>query len=260
MKSLHSRSLVSELTHLSSIVLSLFLPLVGSPEIENVGSLNNPIDVPAGETTTIDALADDRPARPFPNSLKIEGVTRQARYGRCRVTSNGNKLNYTPDDGYDGRDSCQIEVCDSRDVCDKASVFLNVEGTSEPTPNPTTSPTDLPVSLSLCVNGVDAIWKEIHLRIFVPDPQDIRAFCKLRSNDLNFSEKQSLNFFTYSHLRPPAAGQDSLGARSAFVTTSAGQVAATRTKRGRILSVGWRVSAEDKGQRELRYDWLRCSG
>ena len=141
--------------------LSLSLPLAGSPDIENVGSLNKPIDVPAGKTTTIDALEDSHPARPFPNRLKIEGVIRQARNGRCRVTSNGKELNYTPDGGYDGRDSCQIEVCDSRDECDKASVFLNVEDEMVPTFTPTVNPTlfpsrvptELPVSLNLCVNG-----------------------------------------------------------------------------------------------------------
>lgn len=163
---LSSAKLASSLTcHPSPTIL----PLAGSPDIENVGSLNNPIDVPAGETTTIDALEDDRPARPLPNRLKIEGVTRQARNGRCRVTSNGRELNYTPDDGYDGRDSCQIEVCDSRDVCDKASVFLNVEGEMEPTFSPSLSPTlspsrfptELPVSLNLCVfEWCKCVWKK----------------------------------------------------------------------------------------------------
>mmetsp|Transcript_36444 Transcript_36444/g.83120 ORF Transcript_36444/g.83120 Transcript_36444/m.83120 type:complete len:614 (-) Transcript_36444:106-1947(-) len=136
-----SPTLVPTLSPTFFPTLAPTLAPAGSPDIENVGSLNNPIDVPAGETTTIDALEDDRPARPLPNRLKIEGVTRQARNGRCRVTSNGRELNYTPDDGYDGRDSCQIEVCDSRDVCDKASVFLNVEGEMEPTFSPSLSPT-----------------------------------------------------------------------------------------------------------------------
>ena len=127
---------------MSSLVLSSFASSsAGSPDIENIGSLKDPIDVPAGETTTIDALEDDRPARPFPNRLKIEGVTRQARNGKCRVTSSGRELNYTPDDGYDGRDGCQIEVCDSRDACDRASVFLNVEGVADPTFSPTINPT-----------------------------------------------------------------------------------------------------------------------
>lgn len=119
--------------------LSPTLSPVTSPEINSVGSFARPISVMADETSEVAVLLNDRPARPLPNRLTIDRITKQARNGRCTVRRRG--VDYTPKTGFEGRDRCTYEACDSRGECGEADIFFSVEVIELPTLSPTLSPT-----------------------------------------------------------------------------------------------------------------------
>ena len=112
-----------------------------APDINNDGSLKNPIEVDSGDSVTVNVLNNDVAKGPRPNRLSVERIANQARDGKCAVAFGKRRVVYTPDRGYTGRDRCVYRACDSRDMCGEANVFFDViADTSEPTLGPTLFP------------------------------------------------------------------------------------------------------------------------
>jgi len=103
---------------------------VGTPEVRDIGSPLNREEIPVNEAAEFDVLADSSPAPPLPNSLRVVSITRQSTVGRCAVTSNQRQVVYVPrrTEGA-GNQRCSYTICDRRDVCQDASVWIEVTET-----------------------------------------------------------------------------------------------------------------------------------
>ena len=100
---------------------------MGTPVVNDVGSTTNRQQVRINEIVEFLVLNSATAATPLPNALRVESITQQAIRGRCRVTSNEQRVEYTPRTASGvGIDRCGYEVCDSREVCVGATVYITV--------------------------------------------------------------------------------------------------------------------------------------
>ena len=92
-----------------------------------MGSLTNRLNVPMDITEEFQVLDSATAAPPLPNPLRVESITNQANRGSCQVTSDEQRVEYAPKeaDGV-GNARCGYQICDSRDVCTSATVYINV--------------------------------------------------------------------------------------------------------------------------------------
>lgn len=112
-----------------------------TPSINDSGSVLRPVPVAAGGTTIVNVLENDEAATG--TRLSVTAITENATNGNCAVGGNGRRVEYTPDAGFSGRDSCEYEACDTRGACGTARVYVRVVGggSSAPTPSaPVTAP------------------------------------------------------------------------------------------------------------------------
>ena len=101
---------------------------MGTPDVRDVGSPLQREEVPVNEAAEFDVLAESSPAPPLPNVLRVVSITRQSDIGRCTITSNQRRVVYVPRrlGQGGGNERCSYTVCDIRDVCQDASVWIAV--------------------------------------------------------------------------------------------------------------------------------------
>ena len=94
---------------------------------------------PFNEAVTVDVLANDTQAEGL-LALDVRNITTNATNGTC--VKDGDKVKYTPKDGFVGTDSCVYTACvkGSITACDTATVTITVS--AAPTSNPTQSPSN----------------------------------------------------------------------------------------------------------------------
>lgn len=117
---------------------------MGTPVANNIGSATNRQQVPINEVVEFLVLNSATAAPPLPNALRVESITNQANRGSCEVTADEQRVEFTPraQDGV-GNARCGYQICDSRDVCAGATVYINVVDVAQQAPR--TSGNDLNV-------------------------------------------------------------------------------------------------------------------
>ena len=101
---------------------------------------------PFNEARTVDVLVNDTQAEGL--ALDVRNITTNATNGTC--VKDGDKVKYTPKDGFVGVDTCVYTACvtGSNDACDTATLTITVW--AAPTSNPTQSPSNQVSQSCLC--------------------------------------------------------------------------------------------------------------
>lgn len=122
----------TETTALSPTNEPSLLPVIPMPLLIP-SAVDDTVSTPKDEPIVVDVIGND--SSPEDEPLIVTSIPSQAGNGVCGVTSD-NKVEYSPEDGFVGEDSCKYEVCIDVDSCDTAKVIIEVEAP------PTFMPTD----------------------------------------------------------------------------------------------------------------------
>jgi len=110
-------------TALSTLTITIQGVFVNPP----AGAQNDYVTIWLDEITNIPVLEND--------SVQMNGATliiiENPVNGSANVNSD-HTVTYSPNPGYAGVDSFKYEVCDNYDVCDTATVFINIENLKFP--------------------------------------------------------------------------------------------------------------------------------
>ena len=115
---------------------------VGTPSVPvaNDDEVDTLVDIPV----TVDVLGNDTQGESL--TLDVRNILTQAVNGICEVVEN--EVQYTPDAGFVGSNSCEYTVCvtGSNTACDTATLSIDVSAapTSNPSQTPSLSPSKGP--------------------------------------------------------------------------------------------------------------------
>jgi len=159
-------------------------------------AVDDSASVPEDGIATIDVPNNDSDPD---GDLDITSVSiiSQPPNGKVTVDSATGKIDYEPNDDFNGTDSFTYEICDDLDVCDTAEVTVNVTSVDDPpiaNDDSTSTPEDTPVVVDVPSNDFDVDGNLDKATVtIVSDPSDGTVSVDPATGDVTYTPAPNFN-------------------------------------------------------------------